>query len=247
MKLSFVIPAHNEESCIAECLASVIEHKNQSGYDIEIIVVNNASVDATEKIAKSFEGVRVVNEPKKGLARARQAGFNASTGNLIANVDADNRLTRQWIEKAMKAFEADEKLIALSGPLLYEDVPKQVILITNFFYYLAFLTYLMNRFVLKTSSMLQGGNFVVRREALQKIGGYDTDIYFYGEDADIARRLNRIGKVKFTFDFPMYSSGRRLIKEGVLKIGLRYTLNYFWIILFKRPFTSAKATKEIRL
>ena len=247
MKLSFVIPAHNEESCIAKCLASVIEHKDKSGYDIEIIVVNNASVDATEKIAKSFRDVKVVNEPKKGLARARQAGFKAATGELIANIDADNRLTQQWIEKAMEAFEADEKLIALSGPLLYEDVPKRVLLMTNFFYHLAFLTYLMNRFVFKTGSMLQGGNFVVRREALQKIGGYDTDIYFYGEDADIARRLNRIGKVKFTFNFPIYSSGRRLIKEGVLKIGLRYTLNYFWIIAFKHPFTNAKATKEIRL
>ena len=61
---------------------------------------------------------------------------------------------------------------------------------------------------------MQGGNFVVRRDALQKIGGYDTNISFYGEDTDVARRLSKVGHVKFTFDLPALSSGRRLAKEA---------------------------------
>ena len=93
--------------------------------------------------------------------------------------------------------------------------------------------------------MLQGGNFVVRRRAIEAIGGYDTKLDFYGEDTDVARRLNKVGKVRFTFKLPMYSSGRRLAKEGGLTMALRYTLNYFWIIFFKRPFT--KTSTDIRL
>lgn len=50
--------------------------------------------------------------------------------------------------------------------------------------------------------MIQGGNFVVTRAALQAIG--DTSIRFYGEDTDIARRLNQVGEVRFTLGLKMY-------------------------------------------
>jgi GT2 family glycosyltransferase len=85
--------------------------------------------------------------------------------------------------------------------------------------------------------MLQGGNFIVRRDMMEKIGGYDTTIEFYGEDTDIGRRMAKVGRVKFTFKLPMYSSGRRLAKEGVFTMAFRYSLNHVWIIFFKKPYT----------
>ncbi len=85
--------------------------------------------------------------------------------------------------------------------------------------------------------MVQGGNFVVTREALEKIGGFDTNIEFYGEDTDIARRMAAVGDVEFTFDLKMNSSARRLKHEGMFRIAGRYTLNYFWTIFLKRPYT----------
>src|SRR5947209_10868148 len=85
--------------------------------------------------------------------------------------------------------------------------------------------------------MVQGGNFVVRRTALEQIGGFNTDIAFYGEDTDIARRLHRVGLVRFTFDLKMFSSARRLRKEGMLTVAARYTINYLWTTFRKRPFT----------
>ena len=45
--------------------------------------------------------------------------------------------------------------------------------------------------MLRAGSMVQGGNFVLRRNGLEKIGGFDTTIAFYGEDTDMARRMNR--------------------------------------------------------
>jgi len=91
--------------------------------------------------------------------------------------------------------------------------------------------------VLRAGSMVQGGNFVLRRTALEQIGGFNTAISFYGEDTDIARRMSRVGEVKFTFELKMYSSARRLKKEGMMRIAARYTLNYFWTIFGKTPFT----------
>jgi len=97
--------------------------------------------------------------------------------------------------------------------------------------------YVVNHYVLRSGGMLQGGNFVLRRSALEKVGGYNTDIEFYGEDTDIARKIQKIGKTKFTFALPMISSGRRLANEGVFLTYVRYAINYVWIIAFKRPYT----------
>ena len=85
--------------------------------------------------------------------------------------------------------------------------------------------------------MLQGGNFVLRKSALDKVGGFNTSIDFYGEDTDIACRMCEVGDVKFSFSFPIYSSGRRLAKEGIFTTGCRYAVNYLWTICFHRPFT----------
>ena len=72
--------------------------------------------------------------------------------------------------------------------------------------------------------------------ALENIGGFNTDIKFYGEDTDIARRIKNQGQVIFTYDLPMHTSARRLKKEGLVKMGLKYAADYFWIIIFKKPF-----------
>ena len=47
-----------------------------------------------------------------------------------------------------------------------------------------------------------------------------------------------MGEAKFTFDLKMYSSARRLKKEGTLRIAWRYTINYFWTIFGKTPYTA---------
>jgi glycosyltransferase involved in cell wall biosynthesis len=242
MLLSFVVPAYNEEAYLGACLESILDQTRGLEHLTEIIVVNNASTDRTREIALSYPRVRLVDELRKGLPYARQAGFVASTGSLIANVDADSRLTPAWVEKVLTTFrshEADEgrQLVSLSGPLVYYDLTPRQSRLVNVFYGIAWLTYATNKYILRVGSMVQGGNFVLSRAALEAIGGYDTSITFYGEDTDIARRLHAVGKVLFTFDLKMLSSARRLKHEGMLTIAFRYGLNYFWTTFFKRPFT----------
>jgi GT2 family glycosyltransferase len=91
--------------------------------------------------------------------------------------------------------------------------------------------------VLRVGSMVQGGNFVVLRSALERIGGFNLSISFYGEDTDIARRMSAVGNVLFTHELKMYSSARRLKKEGLLLMAARYTINYIWTTFLKRPFS----------
>jgi glycosyltransferase involved in cell wall biosynthesis len=237
MRLSFVVPAYNEEAYLPACLESILAQTKELGDAVEIIVVNNASTDRTREVALGYPGVRVVDEMRKGLTFARQAGFAASTGELIANVDSDSRLTPGWVEKVLKGFASDPKMVSMSGPFVYYDLTPQQLVSVRIFYGIAFLVYAVNRWVLRAGSMVQGGNFVLRRDALEKIGGFDTTISFYGEDTDIARRMHQVGTVQFTFDLKMFSSARRLKKEGMLTMAARYTLNYFWTTFRKKPFT----------
>ena len=237
MRLSFVIPAHNEAATIGTCLQSVVRELEGKDYGVEVVVVDNASTDNTAAVAGAYSKTVVVSEPRKGITFARQAGLAASTGDLIANVDADTLLPPGWLETVFREFASDQRLVCLSDPFIYYDAPRFVRISTRLFYAAGFLTYLVNRFVLRAGSMVQGGNFVCRRWALEQVGGFDTTIAFYGEDTDIARRLSRVGRVKFTFGLPIYASGRRLAAEGLIATGARYALNYFWILLRGRPFT----------
>jgi glycosyltransferase involved in cell wall biosynthesis len=237
VRLSFVIPAYNEEAYLGRCLSAIVAQTKYAPETFEIIVVNNASTDGTGALAAAFPGVQVVDEPRKGLTYARQAGYMASTGALIANVDADSMLTPGWVEEVLENFAARPRLAALSGPVVYYELtPRQRVLV-QVYYLIAWLTYAINRYVLHVGSMIQGGNFVVLRRAMEEIGGFDTRIAFYGEDTDIARRISKVGPVMFTLKLKMFTSARRLNKEGILRMAFRYSVNYFWTTFFKRPYT----------
>jgi glycosyltransferase involved in cell wall biosynthesis len=238
MKISFVIPAYNEEKVIADCLTSIQKEISRYAYDTEIVVVNNNCTDRTKEIVLSFTGVRVVDELRKGIVFARACGMDHSSGELIANVDADVLVPEGWLYTVMEAFTHDTELVALSGPYIYYDLSIYHRALVRLFYYCGYGVYLLNNYVFKVSGMLQGGNFIVRRDAMQNIGGYDTRISFYGEDTDIAKRIRKVGKVRWTFALPMFTSGRRLRDEGIFKTGLTYAVNYIWPILFSKPFTT---------
>lgn len=241
MKISFVVPAYNEQALLPRSLHAIRDEILRAGQvlgvDAEIIVVNNASTDRTREVAEAVEGVRVVDEPRKGLVQARWCGFEASTGELIANIDADTVIPPGWLSQVMWEFGKNKALVALSGPYTYYGVPNKVNITVGIYYRAAWLAYALNRFVLNVGAMLQGGNFVVKREAMLKLGSPDLRFSFYGEDTDMARRLSKVGAVKFTFRLPAESSGRRLVGEGVFTIGLRYTMNFFWATFRKKPFT----------
>jgi glycosyltransferase involved in cell wall biosynthesis len=89
--VSVIIPARNEESCIGTCLASLLA---QTGIDFEIIVVNDSSIDGTEKIARSFARVDVIpagplSHGWTGKNNAMSAGARAAKGKWLLFSDAD--------------------------------------------------------------------------------------------------------------------------------------------------------------
>jgi glycosyltransferase involved in cell wall biosynthesis len=238
-QISFVVPAYNEEVLLPACLNAIRAEVARTGCDAEILVVNNASTDRTAEVAEAIPGVTVVHEPIKGLVSARRCGFEAARGVLIANIDADTKVPPYWLDRVLESFAADPKLVALSGPYDYYDVPLHIRLFSRAFYAMGYLTYAFNKHVLGVGSMVQGGNFIVLRDALAEAGGFSDTFQFYGEDTDIARRMNQVGNVTFTWKLMAQSSGRRLRGDGVVMTGIRYSANYLWATFFRKPFTDA--------
>jgi glycosyltransferase involved in cell wall biosynthesis len=236
MKISLIIPAYNEEKYIGNCLKSVQKYGHSF---FEVIVVNNASTDRTAEIAKNFPFVRVVDQPKKGLLWARQKGLEESKGELLAYIDSDCQISKSWFEKISDEFGKNQNLVSLSGPYKYYDLPLTQNFLANFSWWLsAPFTYFL------VGYMLLGGNFIAKKEILNKIGGFNTNISFYGEDTDLARRLSSHGKVKFKMNLYIYTSGRRLLKNGLLKTFWVYGMNFLWEVLLKKPFS--KSYDDIR-
>jgi glycosyltransferase involved in cell wall biosynthesis len=237
MKLSIVIPAHNEELSISECLSSITE--NLDFPDSEIIVINNASTDKTKEVAEKFQNVRVIDEREKGLTKARQRGLKEAKGELISYLDADTKIPIGWSKTMMEAFVKNKNLVCLSGPPRYYDLKGFGKFMTELFW--RTLAPFMYHIV---GYMAYGANFTAKRNALIAIGGFDSNIKFHGEDTDIARRLSKVGKVVFSQRFFIYGSGRRFSGEGVFKTNLTYGINFLWEVIFHKPFS--KEYKDIR-
>ncbi|MEX0853314.1 MAG: glycosyltransferase family A protein [Bauldia sp.] len=237
MRISLIIPAYNEEAYLGGCLDSILAHAK--GRLHEIIVVDNASTDGTSAIAASRPGVRVVHEPEKGLLFARQRGYLEATGEYVAYLDADTRMPPGWVDRVESAFSSRPDAVSLSGPARYWDgSPWRRWILDAAWWLVAPPGYWL------TGYMIYGANFVVRRSALDAIGGFDRSVEFYGEDTTLARSLSRHGKVLFRLRFFIYSSARRFAGEGMLRSFLVYFLNFVWPALFGRPFTGRH--KDVR-
>ena len=112
MDISIVIPVYNSESCIVECVKSVITELSSTNYEWEIIVVNDGSQDRSYDLLldlkQSFEcgnKIRIINQENSGVATARNVGIIAAKGKYIALNDSDDRWLKGHIETLMPYFD----------------------------------------------------------------------------------------------------------------------------------------------
>lgn len=233
MKVSIVIPALNEEKYIGKTLEAVT---NLDYPDYEVLVVDNGSTDKTGEIVRSFPGAQLIQIPERGITKAREAGRRVATGEIIAQLDADSTPPKDWITKGTSYFK-NPNTVAISGPYLYEGGPwwfKSVAFIVQVIFYPT--TNILMR-ILRSGAVLIGSNVFVRASTLEAIGGYDTSIAFYGEDSDTARKVSKLGRVRYIPRLYIYSSARRFEKEGILKTFYLYIVNFVSVMAKGAPAT----------
>jgi len=233
MKISAIVCAYNEAEFLPACLHSLF---SQTRPPDEVIVVNNASSDRTAAVAAAIPGVRVVDEPEKGLVVAREAGRRQSTGHVLAYVDADCRAPLQWLERVERRFERHPAVVAVTGPYRFYDWDFAGRLILRAYdAIVAPPTHVLVHYFIGAGAILYGGNFAVRRDALDRIGGFDRTIEFHGEDTNLGRRLTPLGSIHVARECWLWTSARRYRALGKRKVFSLYVRNFWSEILRHRP------------
>ncbi|MBT0160753.1 glycosyltransferase family 2 protein [Candidatus Bathyarchaeota archaeon A05DMB-2] len=106
--MSIVIPVYNEEEAIGDDLALILKTMKDSGYDYEIIVVDDGSTDRTAEIVRGFEEVRMIQHPyNRGTGAARTTGLRAARGDVVVMTDGDGSYPNQDIPRLLREMESN--------------------------------------------------------------------------------------------------------------------------------------------
>lgn len=231
--ISVVIPALNEEREIGECLKSLA---CQTYSEFEVIVVDNGSTDATASIAQAY-GAQVIEELGRGIARARQAGFVAARGEVIASTDADTVVPPDWVERIHQAFEENPTVCGVFGPLRLKRGSSSVPRINRLIPYIESIIRSYHRGTARFGlPHFFGANFAVRRDTFLRTHGFrsprDGHYYRRSEDIQLGLKLHRAGKIRFMNDLAVRTSARKL--DGDLwKIPIFNVPDYFFFFVWK--------------
>ncbi len=193
--ISFIIPAYNEELELSSTIASIRVAASGVTQPYEIIVVDDASTDATAELAAQA-GARVISINRRQIAAARNAGARAAQGEKLFFVDADTRINPKHIYEAIAALKAG---YAGGSARVITD---GTIPMWGRIFVRAFCTVY---FALKLGA---GAFLFTTRRNFDIIVGFDEQ-YFIGEEVYFSLALRKLGRFKVLRE-PIVTSGRKL-------------------------------------
>ena len=193
--ISFIVPAYNEELELSSTLAAIRAAAFGTGRSCEVIVVDDASTDATPEIARQA-GARVVSIHRRQIAAARNAGARAALGEYLFFVDADTRINATHVAEAMAALEAGHAGGSARG------VMDGFIPLWSRIFLRAFCT------VYFGLNLGAGAFLFTTRRNFEAIDGFDEQ-YFAGEEVYFSLALRKLGRFELLRE-PVLTSGRKL-------------------------------------
>jgi glycosyltransferase involved in cell wall biosynthesis len=202
--ITIIIPTKNEETRLHNCLTA-IKNLDYSSDLIEIIIIDNGSIDSTVEIAHSF-GARVYIKPGLKVSGLRNVGATYSNGEVLCFVDADVIVSKGWLNAALKHLSAPD-IGCITGII---NIPQKATWVER--------TWALNRkvekdfFEVKWASSM---NMIISKDTFMKVGGFSESIVT-GEDVEFSDRLRRSGYKNF-FD----------IGVSVVHVGEAKTLKTF--------------------
>ncbi len=155
--------------------------------DYEIILVDDGSKDATADIAAEFD-VRIIKTPNRGLSNARNTGWQAADGEIVAYIDDDAYPDPHWLRYLAASFRAND-YVGVGGPNLAPSGDGPIadcvanapggpihVLLTD-----------------RVAEHIPGCNMAFYRSALEEVGGFDPRFRTAGDDVDLCWRLQALG------------------------------------------------------
>jgi glycosyltransferase involved in cell wall biosynthesis len=193
--LSFVVPAYNEELELPSAIAAIRRAAAQARQSYEIIVVDDASTDATAQIAADA-AARVLSIDRRHIAAARNAGARVARGDILFFVDADTQIHPSHAVEAIAALNAGYS--GGSARILTGGViPFWARIFIKIFCALYF-----------ANNLGVGAFLFTTRKNFDAVGGFDEQ-FFVGEEIYFTQALKKLGRFKLLPD-PIVTSGRKL-------------------------------------
>ena len=175
-KFSIIIPFFNSESTLKRAVDSVI---SQSVADWELILVNDGSIDQSDRIAKSYledQRVSYFYQENKGVSAARNLGASKAMADWLIFLDSDDKLKKEILS------------VLIDSILIF---PKH-----NYFYYVVELILKSGKRKIKSQKSLHktklAGSFTIKKQLFFEIDGYDERLRF-SENTELLFRLKQKG------------------------------------------------------
>jgi glycosyltransferase involved in cell wall biosynthesis len=196
--ISIVVCTQNRSALLRGALQSLCNLETEALFDYEIVVVDNASTDATPRViaeiaAESPDPIRGVREPERGIVPARNRGIRESRGQWIAFFDDDQIADPQWLlELYNGAQERSSRVVGGSVHLALPDNCKRRLS--------APVRMLLGEAKLGDRPLRYGGrltpgcgNLMIERSVFEQIGMFERTVSGRGEDTDLFSRIERAG------------------------------------------------------
>jgi glycosyltransferase involved in cell wall biosynthesis len=206
MQLDVIVATYNRQEMLKRTLASLLAARVPQGLDVRVIVVDNNSKDQTRRIVEeqmgAFNGrLGYLFESRQGKSHALNTAIAATQGDLVGMIDDDEEVDAEWYERASSAF-SDEGVDFIGGPY----VPRWGVECPKWFpmSYRGVIGWVDGGdqvlvYGENYDGMLMGGNAVIRRSALERVGPYSTSLgrtdkgLLSCEDEDMYQRLIAAG------------------------------------------------------
>lgn len=199
---SIVICTFNRAAYLKDALSSLAAAPSRNPSALEIVVVDNNCVDATPEVVADFAAnspisVKYVRECKQGLSHARNRGCSAAEGRFVAYMDDDQLADSNYCSTLLR-YCCSTDAVCFGGKIAfvdYDQVPSWLREQTRFIGQLDCGDEPIR--ISRETRKLKGGNFVIRRDVLQSVGGFDPElgvngsIFLSGEEDAVQAELLR--------------------------------------------------------
>jgi GT2 family glycosyltransferase len=215
--VSVIIVNYNGKDFLVKCLSSVF----RTNYPIfEVILVDNGSTDGSlEAVNKLFAHsgrLKIVkNHANVGFAEANNIGFGYSRGKYVVLLNNDTVVDSEWISELVKVMESDSSIAAAQSKILLMDHPRRFDCAGGFIDYDG-TTYPRGHFAqdigqyekIEEIFTCKGAAMIIRKDALLKVGLFDSSYFFYYEETDLCWRFWLAGyKVLYVPSSVVYHKG----------------------------------------
>lgn len=183
MQVSVVIPTYNRKYVLEKCLEALF-NQNYAKHKYEIILIDDGSTDGTEKMIKLLSSscqLRYIrNEKRLGQSISRNKGVKIAEGRYIIFVDSDIIVVPEFVQEHLNSHKQQEDVI-VNGELIYISTLHEVGRRKKSFRDISF-------------SPFDTANVSVKRECINKVGGFDEGLLPYGwQDIELGYRLKKMG------------------------------------------------------